>query len=55
MRASPENEAIGLDVSEHGEEAYAREDGAILILSPKTMPKPVATLSPSLTSQGEAQ
>jgi Amt family ammonium transporter len=55
MRASPEDEAIGLDVSEHGEEAYAREDGAILILSAKATPQHMATLSPTLTSQGEAR
>ena len=55
MRAAPEDEAIGLDVSEHGEEAYAREDGAILILSPKASPQRVAALTPSLTSQGETR
>ena len=55
MRAAPEDEAIGLDVSEHGEEAYAREDGAILILSPKASPQRVAAFTPSLTSQGETR
>ena len=55
IRASAENEAIGLDVSEHGEEAYAREDGAILILSTKAAPQRMANLSPSLTSQGETR
>ena len=55
VRAAPEDEAIGLDVSEHGEEAYAREDGAILILSSKASPQRVTALSPSLTAQGESR
>jgi ammonium transporter, Amt family len=33
MRVAGSQEGVGLDVSQHGEEAYAREEGAILILS----------------------
>jgi Amt family ammonium transporter len=32
LRAAPREEAIGLDVTQHGEEAYSRGEGAILIL-----------------------
>ena len=31
LRATSRDEALGLDVSDHGEEAYAEGDGAILI------------------------
>ena len=31
LRATARNEALGLDVTDHGEEAYAEGDGAILI------------------------
>jgi Amt family ammonium transporter len=33
LRASAREEGLGLDVSQHGEEAYARGEGAILVLS----------------------
>jgi Amt family ammonium transporter len=32
LRASPREEGLGLDFSQHGEEAYSRGDGAILLL-----------------------
>jgi len=32
LRARAEEEGIGLDVTQHGEEAYSRGEGAILIL-----------------------
>ena len=32
LRATTPDEGLGLDVSQHGEEAYARGEGAILIL-----------------------
>jgi len=31
LRVRPEREAIGLDVTEHGEEAYVTGEGAILV------------------------
>ena len=40
LRAASRDEALGLDVSDHGEEAYAEGDGAILIgpdLAPSVM------------------
>jgi ammonium transporter, Amt family len=55
LRAAAGEEGLGLDVSQHGEEAYAREEGAILILSETKYGKaPVATsLSPALTMEGD--
>ena len=50
LRATAEDEAIGLDVSQHGEEAYAEGDGAILVL-----PERDAAIAPafaSATAQG---
>jgi Amt family ammonium transporter len=38
LRAADREEGLGLDVTQHGEEAYAREDGAILILSQPGVP-----------------
>jgi Amt family ammonium transporter len=32
LRAADRDEGLGLDVTQHGEEAYAREEGAILLL-----------------------
>jgi Amt family ammonium transporter len=31
LRASAKEEGIGLDVTQHGEEAYSRGEGAILV------------------------
>lgn len=38
LRADPKEEATGLDVTQHGEEAYASGEGAILVLSEATPP-----------------
>jgi Amt family ammonium transporter len=40
LRVSKREEGLGLDVSQHGEEAYVRGEGALLIL-PETL-KPQA-------------
>jgi Amt family ammonium transporter len=32
LRADRSDEGLGMDVSQHGEEAYAESDGAILVL-----------------------
>jgi Amt family ammonium transporter len=32
VRATPRDEGLGLDVTQHGEEAYSRGEGAILVL-----------------------
>jgi Amt family ammonium transporter len=42
LRASARDEGLGLDVTQHGEEAYTRGEGAILVLheTPAGMPMP---------------
>jgi ammonium transporter, Amt family len=40
LRVNAREEGLGLDVSQHGEEAYARGDGAILVLPDVTVPRP---------------
>jgi Amt family ammonium transporter len=42
LRASAREEGLGLDVSQHGEEAYARGEGAILVLSDEPVGTPAA-------------
>ncbi len=51
LRPSLRDEGLGLDVSQHGEEAYARDEGAILIL-PDLSPAPLE--APALTAATEA-
>ncbi len=43
LRASPKEEGLGLDVTQHGEEAYVEGEGAVLVLSEASPPalKPV--------------
>ncbi|HEX7252705.1 MAG TPA: hypothetical protein VF376_07480, partial [Thermoanaerobaculia bacterium] len=38
LRAPVREEGLGLDVTQHGEEAYARVDGAILVLNDPQSP-----------------
>ena len=38
LRASPKEEGLGLDVTQHGEEAYVEGEGAILVLSEASPP-----------------
>ncbi len=53
LRATARDEGLGLDVSQHGEEAYAREEGAILIL-PEAVPSfPALALEPKLAPEGD--
>jgi Amt family ammonium transporter len=40
LRATAREEGLGLDVSQHGEEAYARGEGAILVLSDEPLATP---------------
>jgi Amt family ammonium transporter len=40
LKASRREEGLGLDVSQHGEEAYADDEGAILILQPEAADAP---------------
>jgi Amt family ammonium transporter len=48
LRAASRNEGLGLDVSEHGEEAYTHGEGAILVLPREKEPSapPIPVLEP---------
>jgi Amt family ammonium transporter len=46
LRSPARAEAIGLDVGEHGEEAYARGEGAVLVRQGTTAPAPAAASLP---------
>jgi Amt family ammonium transporter len=46
LRAESTDEALGMDVSQHGEEAYAAGEGAILVL-PEREPLLASTLQPT--------
>jgi Amt family ammonium transporter len=39
LRASPKDEGMGLDLTQHGEEAYSRWEGAILIHERRGAPR----------------
>ncbi len=52
LRVAGREEGLGLDVSQHGEEAYARDEGAILLLPEAAPAAPLPALTPSLTAQG---
>ncbi len=43
LRASEREEAIGMDVVEHGEEAYATGEGAILVAHHEPRGEPTRT------------
>lgn len=49
IRASKKDEGFGLDVSQHGEEAYAHGEGAVLVLHQTAAPRPVQLPSPVRT------
>jgi Amt family ammonium transporter len=51
LRAAAPDEGLGLDVSQHGEEAYARGEGAILILDEPPDP-PAPAVAPVLRAEG---
>ncbi len=47
LRAAPRTEGVGMDVSQHGEEAYTSGEGSILVLPAVAVTAaPVATLTP---------
>jgi Amt family ammonium transporter len=54
LRAESREEGLGLDVSQHGEEAYARDEGAILLLPdpPERVPVTTTQLGAALASEG---
>jgi Amt family ammonium transporter len=51
LRVSANAEGLGLDVSQHGEEAYARDEGAILVL-PEVAAAPATAPVGALTPEG---
>jgi ammonium transporter, Amt family len=51
LRPSARDEGLGLDVSQHGEEAYSRGEGAILVL-PDVIAVPAAAPAPQLETEG---
>ena len=48
VRASARDEGLGLDVTQHGEEAYSRGEGAILVLHDSGTPRGLPIAAPSL-------
>jgi Amt family ammonium transporter len=48
LRASAEDEAVGLDISNHGEEAYVQGEASSQMLSPAGMKKPAPVLRSEL-------
>ncbi len=53
LRAAAREEGLGLDVTQHGEEAYTRGEGAILVLPDAPLPVP-AVATPVLAPGGGA-
>jgi ammonium transporter, Amt family len=53
LRMTARQEGVGLDLVEHGEEAYARGDGAVLVLPTTPAVRPAA--APVLTVAGEGR
>ena len=52
LRAASRNEGLGLDVSEHGEEAYTHGEGAILVLPREETPLARPVSVPQLEPEG---
>jgi Amt family ammonium transporter len=54
LRAGSRDEGLGMDVSQHGEEAYARDEGAILLLPdpPGRVPVTTTQLGAALAPEG---
>jgi Amt family ammonium transporter len=52
LRASAREEGLGLDVSQHGEEAYTRGEGAILVLPDAAPPAAAPVPAPQLEPEG---
>jgi len=53
LKAAPNDEGLGMDISQHGEEAYGSGEGAILIL-PDHEPAPTAAYAASTHSGGKS-
>jgi len=54
LRASAREEGLGLDKSQHGEEAYSEGEGAILVLPDAALPAPAAAPLVARTEGGRA-
>jgi Amt family ammonium transporter len=52
VRASARDEGLGLDVTQHGEEAYSRGEGAILVLPEAGAPRGLAVTAATLGETG---
>ncbi len=52
LRAAPRTEGVGMDVSQHGEEAYASGEGSILVIPDSG---PAGVPAPALTPQAAAR
>jgi Amt family ammonium transporter len=51
LRAVPRVEGVGMDVTQHGEEAYASGEGSILLPPEVTLtPEPVGSFTPQVAS-----
>jgi ammonium transporter, Amt family len=46
LRASVRQEALGMDIAQHGEEAYTSGEGAILVTTEAGIPEPLAVAQP---------
>jgi Amt family ammonium transporter len=51
MRALPRTEGVGMDVSEHGEEAYSTGEGSILVMQESTTGAPARVLTPQTAAR----
>jgi Amt family ammonium transporter len=53
LRAAPRTEGLGMDVSQHGEEAYTSGEGSILVMPDDATPatSPAAALRPQTTAR----
>jgi Amt family ammonium transporter len=54
LRISPRVEGVGMDVTEHGEEAYTGGDGAILVSPKETHLRATAAEAVALQSGGQS-
>ena len=52
LRTAPRVEGVGLDVTQHGEEAYASGEGSILVIPDAV---PAGAPAPALTPQAAAR
>jgi len=52
LRAAPKTEGMGMDVSQHGEEAYTNGEGSILVISESSAaPAPAPVLNPQTAAR----